>query len=305
MSLLILGGVVAVAGTYGFLTYTQSPDLEHFAVDEDYDFGYNFDTADDVVTLPDELEEISGLATWFDEDHLLAVQDEDGKAYVVNTKTGKIDMTIKFDEDKDYEGIARVDSMIYVLEQDGDLRRFVYVEGQTEYDAEKIETDFSYRNDTEGLAYDERTNSLLIVPKEQELNPGDGEEYRHGIYSFDLETASMNGQPTYYVDEFEIGEVIYGKRSRFKFKPSGVAVDPISGDIYLIASVGKIMVVIDRESEIKQIEILKEKVFRQPEGLEFSAAGDLYISSEASGREAVIARYSRSQVEEAKTVKDE
>lgn len=305
LSLLILGGVVLVAGGYGVLTYTQSPDLEHFQVDPDYEFLYNFDTPNDVIRLPEELDEISGLAPWFDNEHILAVQDEDGKVYVVSTRTGQIVESFRFDEDKDYEGIARKDSAIFVLEQDGDIRYFNYRPGVDEFEAEKIETEFSYRNDTEGFTYDKRTNSLLIVPKEDELNPSGEDDYRHGIYSYSLDDNMLSSQPAYYIDEFEIGEAIYGKTARYKFKPSGLTVDPVTGDIYVIASVGKLMVVIDRESEIKHIEVLRENIFRQPEGLEFSAAGDLYISSEAKGKQAVLARYSRRQIEQAKKEQDE
>jgi DNA-binding beta-propeller fold protein YncE len=72
-----------------------------------------------------------------------------------------------------------------------------------------------------------------------------------------------------------------------------VAVDPLTGDVYVIASVGNIMVVIDRESDVKQIELLKEKTFRQPEGITFNAAGDLFISSEGRGGKAVVVTFRR------------
>ncbi len=302
---MILGVVVAIAGTYGFLTYTQSPDLEHYQIDPDYQFAYNFDSPDDVIKLPKDLDEISGLAPGADDDTMLAVQDEDGILYVIQSSTGKVLRAVKFDKDRDYEGVARKDSVIYVLEQDGDLHLFtMYDDGKEEYEAKKVETDFSYRNDTEGIAYDEQTDALLIVPKEQELNPDD-DDYRHGIYSFELSTGEMNAQPSFYIDEFEVGQAVYGKRARYTFKPSGIAVDPITKDIFVIASVGKIMIVIDRESEIKQIELLKESVFRQPEGLEFNSVGDLYISSEGKGGKAILARYARKTLEEAKTKDDE
>ncbi|OAV45478.1 hypothetical protein A3850_013705 [Lewinella sp. 4G2] len=294
LSLIILGGIVIVASTYGFLTYTQSPDLEHYAVDPNYGFGYNFDRPDDVAKLPNDLAEISGLSPWFEDGKLLAVQDEDGELFIIDAKSGKVERSFKFDKDKDYEGVARKGDTIYVLEQDGDLHRLIYADSIEEYQAEKIETAFSYRNDTEGIAYDSLTDALLIVPKEEELNPGE-DDYRHGIYSFSLVTNQIIAQPTYYIDEFEVGEAVYGKRSRYNFKPSGVAVDPITNDIYVIGSVGKILVVIDRESNIKHIELLKENIFRQPEGVEFSRNGDLYISSEAKGKKAVIARFSRKE----------
>lgn len=292
ISILILGGVVLIAGGYGLITYTQGPELEHYDVDEDYDFPFNFERPDKVVKLPNDLEEISGIAGWVTEDDVIAVQDEDGELFIVDTQTGNVKGDFKFGKDRDYEGITRVDKDIYVLERDGDIHHFTYEEGEEKYDAKKIETDFSYRNDTEGICYDQQTNSLLIVPKEQELNP-QSDDYRRGVYAVDLENKEMEPQPRFYVDEFAVGEVVYGKRKPYRVKPSGIAIDPITKDVYVIASVGNIMVVIDRESDIKHIELLKEKTFTQPEGITFNAAGDLFISSEGRGGKAVIVTFRR------------
>jgi len=292
ISLLILSGVVLVAGGYGLITYTQAPEMEHYDVDVEHRFPYDFERPHNIVKLPKDLTEISGLAGWFVEDDVLAIQDEDGKLFIVDTQTGNVKSDYKFGKDRDYEGISRVDSMIYVLERDGDIHQVKYRAGQESFDSDKIETDFSYRNDTEGICYDARTNSLLIVPKAQELNP-QKEDYRHGVYAVDLATGEMEPQPRFYVDEFAIGEVVYGKQMPYSMKPSGVAVDPLTGDIYVIASVGNIMVVIDRESDIKQIELLKEKTLTQPEGITFNTAGDLFISSEGRGGKAVIVTFRR------------
>jgi|AntRauTorckE5430_2_1112549.scaffolds.fasta_scaffold00384_8 uncharacterized protein YjiK len=292
ISLLILAGVVLIAGGYGLITYTQGPELEHYDVDENHYFPFDFERPVMVAKLPDELKEISGLADWDGRDQLIGVQDEDGVIFVIDAWSGQVLSEFKFGKDRDYEGLARVDSTIYVLERDGDIHRIDYKAGQLTYDAKKLETDFSYRNDTEGICYDERTNSLLIVPKEQELDPGE-ENYRRGIYGYELAAGKLDAQPRFYLDEFAIGQIIYGQRKPYRVKPSGVAVDPLTGDVYVIASVGNIMVVIDRESDVKQIELLKEKTFRQPEGITFNAAGDLFISSEGRGGKAVVVTFRR------------
>lgn len=298
LSLLILGGVVLIAGGYGVITYTQSPDMEHFSVDPDYDFGFNFDRPDRVAELPKDLKEISGLAPWNTNEEVLAVQDEDGKLFVINSGTGDVKETLSFGKDRDYEGLARKGDDIYVLEKDGDIHHLTYVKGQQDYNADKLETAFSYRNDTEGMAYDPVTKNLLIVPKEQELNPTDEDKYRHGIYGFNLSDSVLAFQPLFFIDELEVGEIIYGKTARYSFKPSGIAVDPITEDVYVLASVGKIMIVINRESEIKHIELLKERVFRQPEGITFNEAGDLFISSEGKSKNGIVATFRRNTKQE-------
>ncbi|MEO0733926.1 MAG: SdiA-regulated domain-containing protein, partial [Bacteroidota bacterium] len=264
-----------------------------YMVDRDYGFAFDFDQADRIVTLPNDLQEISGLAPWRQDHEVLAIQDEDGEIFVVNATSGKVIRSFKFGKDRDYEGIARHKDTLYVLERDGDIHRVNYREGLNKVDSEKIETDFSYRNDTEGICYDPVTGNLLIVPKEEELNPQESDVSRRGVYSFDLTSHRLYPQPIGYVDEYAVGEAIFGSRKPYHIKPSGVAVDPITEDLYVLASVGKIMVVIDRESEIKHIELLREKVFGQPEGITFNASGDLYISSEGRGGEAVLAFYRR------------
>lgn len=292
LSLIILGGIVLLAGLYGAITYTNAPDLEHYVVDENYNWPFNFDRPE-VVKLPKKLKEISGLEGWNQPGQLLAVQDEDGVFFIVDANNGTIVEEFNFGKDRDYEGIARKGNDIYVLERDGDLHHLAFTAGQAEYEAEKLETDFSYRNDTEGICYDPETNSLLIVPKEDQFVSAEENNYQRGIYSFDLNTLSMRTEPTYVIDQFAVGQVVYGKNRPYLMKPSGVSVDPITKDIFVIASVGNIMVVIDRDSKIKHIELLKEKIFRQPEGICFDAEGNLYISSEGRGSKGVIASLPR------------
>ena len=292
LSLVILGLVVAIAAAFGVVTYTQRPETNHFNVDEEYTWAYDFARPDRVISLPGKLQEISGLCPAFAEGMLFAIQDEDGDLFTVDPDGGEVIDQIKFDKNRDYEGVTRNDSLVFILERDGDIFRFKYEEGVKEYNSDKLETDFSYGNETEGICYDERTGQLLIVPKERELNPAENDN-RHGIYAYDFERENIIPQPVFYIDEFEVGHAVYGKSSRFNFKPSGVAVDPVTGDIYVIAAVGNLLVVITRESEIKHIELLDEKTFRQPEGITFNAAGDLFISSEGKGKDAVIATFKR------------
>ena len=299
VSILILAVVTLIAGGYGLVTYTQGPELEHYDVDPDYDFQFVFERPAEVAKLPKKLKEISGLTHWADPDELLAVQDEDGELFVVDAASGEILQDFKFGKDRDYEGITRKGDTIYVLEADGDIHRLIYREGEKEYDSKKIETDFSYRNDTEGICYDERTNSLLIIPKAQELNPGD-DDFRRGVYALDLGSSTMEPQPRFYVDEFALGAVVYGAEKPYRIKPSGLAVDPLTGDIYVIASVGNALVVIDRESDIKHVELLREKTFTQPEGITFNTAGDLFISSEGRGGDAVVVTFRREEADDSK-----
>ncbi|CAH1002159.1 hypothetical protein LEM8419_03076 [Neolewinella maritima] len=293
ISIVILVAVLGVAAGYVAFTLNQRPETESFTVDDDYFFPYNFDRLERVVKLPNDLKEISGLCPGFAPDELLTVQDEDGEIFRVNARSGELLSRLRFDKDRDYEGITRKGREVYVLETDGDIHQFTYLDSVDEVQATKLETDFSYRNDTEGICYDSITNTLLIVPKEQELNPVGDSNQRRGVYTFDLRTQMLNPQPTYYVDELEVGQIVYGTNRQYQVKPSGIAVDPFSGNIFILSSVGNILVVIDRDSEVKHVELLEKGTFSQPEGITFGPNGDLYVSSEGRSGRGIIATLTR------------
>ena len=293
ISVIILIVVVAVGAGYVAFTVNSRPETESFTVDDDYFFPYNFDRLDRVVKLPDELKEISGLTRGFGPDEVLAVQDEDGEIFRVNTRSGELLSSLKFDKDRDYEGITRNGNTVYILETDGDIHRFTYSDTATQVSSVKLETDFSYRNDTEGICYDSITGTLLITPKEQELNPVGQGDQRRGVYTFDLGTETLNPQPTYYVDALEVGQIVYGTNREYTIKPSGIAVDPLSGNIFLLSSVGNILIVIDRDSEVKHVELLEKGTFSQPEGIAFGDNGDLHVSSEGRSGRGIIATLTR------------
>ena len=61
---------------------------------------------------------------------------------------------------------------------------------------------------------------------------------------------------------------------------------PISGNLYVLASVGKTLVVIDHHNQIMHVELLDPMQFPQPEGICFDPQGNLFISSEGTKIEA-------------------
>jgi DNA-binding beta-propeller fold protein YncE len=79
--------------------------------------------------------------------------------------------------------------------------------------------------------------------------------------------------------------------STFGFSPSALAVQPQTRHLYILSSVGKILMVIDQSGRILHIEKLKKKVHPQPEGICFDPAGNLYISNEGKKGRATIQRF--------------
>jgi uncharacterized protein YjiK len=57
-------------------------------------------------------------------------------------------------------------------------------------------------------------------------------------------------------------------------------VHPVSGEVYLLSSVTKAVVVLGPDGGLRHVWPLPEDRFEQPEGLAFLPSGDLFIASE-------------------------
>ena len=286
---LILGAIIVIAVLYSVIAIKNQPPIRSFDTDEDYVFPYVLSKTNWRVELPNELKEISGIEV-LKENQVLAIQDEAGTLYRIDLRQGTIIDKQDFDKDRDYEDLCLVDDLVYILERDGDLySTLLYVEGDT---AIKYETAFSYRNDTESMCYDEKRNAILIAPKDGAPDGDTLDANLVGIYAFELNTKKLNLDPIYTIAERELGRIIGNGGKPHHIKPSGLAIHPQSGHLYVLASVGKTLVVLNEENRILHVELLDPELFPQPEGLAFSPEGHLLISNEGVLGAASISRFS-------------
>ena len=263
-------------------------------------FPYNLNTPNARHKLPDKLVEISGL-DYMGNGQVVCVNDEKGDVFVYDLTKGEVVAKVDFEKGGDYEGIEWADDKLYILRSDGDLYR-VKKFNTEDQKTKKYETPLSTGNDAEGLAYDAVNNRLLVACKG---SPGKEESLRgkKAVYAFNLETKEMAEEPAITIDlknlrnwkgSNKVAET-YDKVSEFftgtniTFNPSGIAVHPISGYIYLIATSGKLLVVLNKAGkEVLHIEKLAPATFKQPEGITFSETGNLIISNEGRGGKANI-----------------
>lgn len=294
LSVVIISCILVVALTFGYCTLKVSPEYTLFSSEEseeNFELPYDFDHPDRIISLPNELREISGLELG-DANELLCIQDEDGKIFVIDINAESISSTHKFAKDRDYEGIARVGDSVYVLERDGDLHYFDFSDRRERYEAEKLETSFSYRNDTEGLCYDATNRQMLVVPKEQNLDGLSERNHLRSVYAYRVGSQAIDPDPVFSIDEFELGSLVYGERRRFTFKPSAIAIHPNNTHIYLLSAVGESLLVVDRSGGIVFLKRLDRSIFPQPEGIIFDAQNRLFISTEGQGDRAIIGIFS-------------
>ncbi|RMF03002.1 MAG: hypothetical protein D6772_02720, partial [Bacteroidetes bacterium] len=241
------------------------------------------------VELEQTLKEISGIAS-LNADQVLSIQDEKGILFTVDLNMGNIVSRDTFDKDRDYEDLCIVGEYVMILERDGDLYQYHTTADTTI----KFETLFSYRNDTEALTYDANNEQLLIAPKEGAPDGYTLPANVHGIYAFDLQEKRLKPEPIITISEKEVGRAVGNGGKPYVFKPSAIAIHPTSRHIYVLASVGKLLLVLGSDGELLHVQLLDEQLFPQPEGLTFDREGNLLIASEGVLQAASITRFSPS-----------
>lgn len=246
--------------------------------------------------LPKNLREISGLTT-LDSLHVAAVQDEDGIVFVLQALTGEVVSEHRFGEGGDYEALEAVGERMYVLRSDGVLLELTGWRGEGPRSVVRHDTWLSSRFDTEGLALSRDGTSLLVACKEY---PGRGFKGKRTVYAFELASRRLGQQPALVLDaraaESDLGEGTISRAVRRlldirRFKPSGISVHPISGEVYVVSSVSGSLAVFNAAGEPVSIVPLDKDLFPQPEGITFMPDGDLLISSEGDGRRARLVRF--------------
>uniref|UniRef100_UPI0040474E50 SdiA-regulated domain-containing protein n=1 Tax=Roseivirga sp. TaxID=1964215 RepID=UPI0040474E50 len=247
-------------------------------------FPYNLEKPDDLFVMPSFLEEISGL-TYLAPNQLAALNDEHGRIYVYDIEKKKIVQRIRFEGNGDFEGLELVEKDMYAIKSNGQMFRFnIEVDG----DVETIDGPFNHNNNLEGLGYDKKSNNLLLALKESGDVAGVKVKGK-AVYGYNLSSKTFSKTPLFVLNDADLERVLGANRT--KLRPSGIAVHPINGDIYMVASVGGALVVFDNSGKPKNLTLLKKSLFPQPEGITFSPNGDLFISNEGDGDGGTILRF--------------
>ncbi|AYN69081.1 hypothetical protein D1013_17695 [Euzebyella marina] len=228
--------------------------------------------------LPEELREVSGIV-WLDNHLMAAIQDEDGIIFIYNLETKLIENQIEFGENGDYEGLTIKNDDAYVVTSDGVITEIKNFK-KPNFQVSTYKTPFSEKNNIESLEIDPTNNRLLLAPKDHDL----GSEEGKGIYSYSLETHELNRQPVFTIAMNDPVLKRFRDNKKHKtFRPSDMAIHPITGEYYVLEGVRPKLLIIDRDGHLKNAYFLEKAMFPQPEGITFNEEGILFISSEGKG----------------------
>ncbi len=241
--------------------------------------------------LPKNLKEISGLAMTPD-DRLFAVDDEQAVIYEIDYQQGKTIKSFGLGSPitrGDFEGIAYLDGKFYLVTSHG----LVYVAAEGS-DGERVDFDVYQTGlgrfcEIEGLASDDRSGSLLLACKKSRGKTKDG---KFSIFVWSPATGRVLHDREIAIPEDEIANRI-GKKN---IRPSAIAVDPESGNLFGIAGPQRAIFELTPNGELIDAIILPlADRHRQPEGIEITSSGKLIIADEGGKKKARLGVYSPGQ----------
>jgi uncharacterized protein YjiK len=230
--------------------------------------------------LPEQLKEVSGIVK-LNGDSLLAIEDLHASLYFLKLENSKVSITATLpfatnQKDKfDIEDVAMIGDTIYALWSHASV--FKIWNWKSKIQSKEYPTFLDKKNNTEGLAYDPVTGDLLIACK-KESGDEDEKKSTRAVYEFDVKAGDLKTNPFLLVEKKDFKKFVADK---VEFYPSGIAVHPVTHDIYIISTKGnKCIACYNHSGQLKSFEYLDKDLLPQPEGICFDAAANLYISTE-------------------------
>lgn len=265
-------------------------------------FFYQLDKPAETFFLPQSLHEISGLGISPDGQFLAAIEDETGTLYFLDKNSGKIIREMLFGKTGDYEGVEFAGEDVFVVKSNGSLYH-ITKPGDPEQSVVKHDSPFSKSYDVEGLAYDPAQRRLLLACKGDSGIPD-----ARAIFPFYLDSMRYDTVPAFVItrdsisaflranpvlDRWEkLTELFNPEEPELAFSPSALSIHPLTGEMYILSSVGKLLIVFDPGTgAVRHIQKLKKQILPQPEGICFENDGTLYISSEGKDGAGRILRF--------------
>jgi hypothetical protein len=228
--------------------------------------------------LGEPLHEISGICfLGLNRDTVYAIEDENGKLFYFHLGDNKYEHS-KFSKKGDYEDVTILAYREFiVLRSDGTIFKFPISQARSNsQDNIQVFEHILPEGEYEGIFADD-DGKIYAMCK----NCPDDKHKAVTIYTLQENTAgqlAISGQFKVKVAD----EPLTSINKKIKFHPSALAKHPVTHDWYILSSVNKSLLVLDKDWKIKGFYPINPAFFRQPEGICFDKQGNMYISNEGA-----------------------
>ena len=221
--------------------------------------------------MPDNLQEISGISfNKGDNTFVYAQQDEDGRLFKLPLGT-KDETKTRFAKKGDYEDVTIINNWAILLKSNGDLFSFPLCEIKNKKASNGKESiGLIPKGEYEGMFADEESGQVYILCKNCKQDKGS--KLTSGYILTFQNDGTIKPKGTFKVNPGKID----------KFRPSALAIHPLTKEWYIVSSVNKALVICDAKWQVKNVYHLNSNTFNQPEGIAFDKNRNLYISNEGS-----------------------
>lgn len=228
-----------------------------------------------VVHLRTHLDEISGITYYPKDSSIFAIDDEDGVLHKIYIRKQVQVKQWKFSSQGDYEDIVLHDSTFYALLSNGNIKTFTFLSKDSIKSADYT-IPLQENNEFETLYFDSKFKKLILICKDCETDNRESTS----AYAFDPVNQTFSDTPFFTINADDVADEL--GVDKLKFKPSAAAVHPLTKHLYIISAENKALVVANHYGKVKDVYELDPGLFKQPEGITFTSAGDLLISNESA-----------------------
>lgn len=253
-----------------FFSCTQKKETASYPSLPGYDL-----TNPAMIHLKTNLDEISGIAYYPKDTSVFAVDDEEGVLYKIFIRKQVQVTKWKFSGKGDYEDIVLHDSTFYALQSNGNIKIFTFLSKDSLRFAESA-IPISGNNEFETLYYDQNLHKIILMCKDCESD----KKGTTSAYALDPHNYTFSDTPFFSINADDFNEEL--GIDNMKFLPSAAAVHPLTKDVYIISSENKALAIANHYGKVKDVYELDPRLFKQPEGITFTPAGDLIVSNEAA-----------------------
>lgn len=167
------------------------------------------------------------------------------------------------------------DSVFYVLISNGDIETVQFgADNSVTTSLITFPDEFRSKNEFESMYYDDSLQQLILVCKD--CNKEATEPV--AIWGYSLATK----QYTSLASVIDLSLVTDKDDAKpVKLRPSAAAINPVTNELFVLASINKLLVVTDRKGKLIATYELDPELYPQPEGIAFTPWGDLLITNES------------------------